>query len=121
VPAEITPPDDAEMFTACERETVLTDAEIAAIVRGMAGSSDSAHHIDVIVLFADCRLSKGHDGPCACWVAHARDGFDDTATAWLRWSETARGVDWLANCVIVGCPLFRGHAGDCQAASGGDS
>jgi hypothetical protein len=104
VPAEITP---------CEAETSLTDADIAAIVRGMAGGGDSAHDITTIVLTADCRLGKGHGGPCACWVASARDGFGDTATAWLRWSRLDRAVDWLVDCVTAGCPLFRGHAGGC--------
>jgi hypothetical protein len=116
IPADITP--GAAEFAACETETALADADIVAIVRSMAGSGDSAHDITTIVLWADCMLSKGHDGLCACWVASARDGFGDPSTAWLRWSETARSVDWLADCVIVGCPLFRGHVGDCWPTRG---
>lgn len=111
-------------FTACGAETSLTDGEIVAIVRGMAGSSDCTEVINVILLVVDCRLSANHQGPCAAWAANARDGFGDEATAWLRWTETVlaeplgtltvRAIDWLADCISVGCPLFRGHAGDCD-------
>jgi hypothetical protein len=101
-------------FTPCEAETSLADAEIVAIVRGMAGSADCAEGISVILLAVDCRLNRHHQGPCAAWAANARDGFGTEATAWLRWSETARTVDWLADCMTAGCPLFRGHQGDCD-------
>jgi hypothetical protein len=101
-------------FTACAAETSLADAEIVAIVRGMAGSADVAEGISAILLVVDCRLGRHHQGPCAAWAANARDGFGEEATAWLRWTETARAIDWLADCVSVGCPLFRGHAGDCD-------
>lgn len=98
----------------CEAATELTDADIATIVRSVAASSDVAQDIGAVALFADCRLSREHAGAHACWVARARDGFGDEATAWLRWTGDAHTIDWLVDCTGPDCPLFRGHAGECN-------
>lgn len=98
----------------CDMTTELTDAEIAAIVRGAAGQDGVATRLEAIAVTAECRLENRHEGDCASWQA---DLTDKDGTAWLRWGD-GRRVDWLAECVTDGCPLYRGHPGPCEAEHG---
>jgi hypothetical protein len=106
--------EKAVTFTACEAKTSLTDSEIAATVRSVAGAAGVTDRIELMVLLAACKLGKDHGGPCASWVAISHDHSGDPATAWLRWSEKTRAIDWLAYCITGNCLLFRGHAGRCR-------
>jgi hypothetical protein len=104
-------------FEKCGITTDLTDTEIAAIIRQLAGPGGVAENIQTIAVDATCMLSSRHAGPCAGYVADAVDDLGDpasTATAWLRWSGDERVIDWLVGCVSQSCFLFRGHAGGCN-------
>jgi hypothetical protein len=103
-------------FTACGIETDLTDTEIAAIIRQLAGTSGYAENIQAIATSARCALSDRHGEPCADYVADVGDDNGGTVSAWLRWSGDDRRIDWLVVCASPACDLFRGHGGDCKQA-----
>ena len=93
----------------CYRETELTDAEIAAIVRS-AAVNGMAGPFGMIDSTADCILAAGHQGDCLAWVAYLAG---KPGSAWLRWSDGGRRVDWLADCLAEDCSLYQGHPGEC--------
>jgi hypothetical protein len=99
-------------FAGCYTKTSLSDAEIAAIVRGVAVNGQ-AGPFDFIDSEPDCILAAGHDGDCTGWVATLKG---KPGSAWLRWRDdygTGR-IDWLADCAKGDCSLYRGHPGDCM-------
>ena len=103
-------PDDLT----CDTTTELTDAEIGEVVRGAAGQDGVARRFEAIAVTAECRLENRHEGDCASWQAGLTD---EDGTAWLRWGGSRR-IDWLADCLTDGCPLYRGHPAACTADGG---
>lgn len=94
---------------ACGSEAELTDAEIAAVVRGGAVCG-VAGPISIIAMSTDCALADRHLDDCAGFIAELED---KPGRAWLRWGD-GRRVDWLADCGDGGCGLYRGHPGECN-------
>jgi len=92
----------------CGMTTELTDAELGRIVR--AADIGLGIRFEGITATAECRLESRHEGDCASWQASLAD---EPGTAWLRWGE-ARRIDWLADCLMPGCVLYRGHPGTCD-------
>jgi hypothetical protein len=98
----------------CDMTTELTDAEVGAIVRAAAGLDGVARRFEAIAVTAECRLEERHESDCASWQA---DLTEEDGTAWFRWGNERR-IDWLAECVTEGCPLYRGHPGGCTVDGG---
>ncbi len=101
----------------CDMTTELTDAELGQIVRALDAACGLAVHLEAITVIAECRLQNRHEGDCASWQASL---INEPGTAWLRWGE-GRRIDWLADCLMPGCVLYRGHPGTCDHSEGGSS
>lgn len=102
-------------YDPCGAEAALTDQEIATIVRSVAPGGVSAP-FGVIAVHADCRLGTGHEGDHGAVQAVLAE--EEHLAAWLRWGDEARSIQWLADCVAIGCRLFRGHPGSCLPSRG---
>lgn len=103
-------------MSGCGMTTELTDAELAAIVRGAMDGDGITGRFEAISADAQCRLAEHHGGDCASWQASL---INEPGAAWFRWGDSRR-VDWLADCVTGGCVLYRGHPGRCDEGSDDD-
>jgi hypothetical protein len=93
----------------CAGRAKVTDAEIIAVYH--AAFAHKTGKGLVMELADDCALTVRHEGDCAAHVG-CLGGYP--ASAWIRWDEISRRVDWLADCPADGCALFLGHPGDCD-------
>lgn len=96
-------------FTACGDGTAMTDGEIIALHRWLAGHRTG----EAFVLYdtlAACGLAGRHAGEHAGLIGVLGGR---TGRAWLRWGDWRR-VDWLADCGRGNCELFEGHPGACN-------
>lgn len=114
-------------FNPCHVETSLTDTDLAAVIRSAADGDGMSGPVKVSVAGAACMLEAGHSPDCGSWIASLDDD-GTTTTAWLRWNINGpapqdpdiepdcprRRVDWLVDCRVPGCILFRGHPGACR-------